>query len=91
MYERYKHRGVELLGVMTDNPSESELLNFMSDFQLTYPVISATSDIMLSFNYPQALPTTFVYNKRAKLVYSHVGPLSEDALAALLDQYVAEN
>jgi thiol-disulfide isomerase/thioredoxin len=89
-YAHYKTKGVVFLGVMTDSPSSAELLNFQSDFEMTYPIVRVNSDILVSYNYPQALPTTFVYNRRGKQVYSHVGPLSEDALEPLLEQYVAE-
>jgi len=89
-YDRYKSNGVVVLGIMTDNPTNAELLNFQSDYEMTYPIVRASSDIMVSFNYPQALPTTFVFNKAGAKVYSHVGPLSEAALVSQLDQYVKE-
>jgi thiol-disulfide isomerase/thioredoxin len=89
-YSKYKDKGVVFLGIMTDQPSSNELLNFQSDYEMTYPIIRASSDIMVSYNYPQALPTTFIYNRSGKRVYTHVGPLAEDQLASLLDQYVAE-
>ncbi len=89
-YAKYKDKGVVFLGIMTDQPSNNELLNFQSDYEMTYPIIRATSDIMVSYNYPQALPTTFVYNRGGKQVYSHVGPVAEAQLSALLDKYVSE-
>ena len=89
-YTKFKEKGVVFLGVMTDQPSSSDLLNFQSDYEMTYPIIRASSDIMLSYNYPQALPTTFIYNKSGKQVYSHVGPLDESSLTAMLDQYSSE-
>jgi len=89
-YDKYKAKGVLFLGVMTDQPTNNELLNFQSDFEMTYPIVRANLDILVSFNYPQALPTTFVFNRAGKQVYSHVGPLDESALGRLLDQYVAE-
>lgn len=89
-YEKYKAKGVVFLGVMTDSPSSSDLLNFQSDYEMTYPVVRASSDIMVSYNYPQALPTTFVFNRAGKQVYSHVGPVKEDSFGQVLDQYVAE-
>ena len=90
VFEKYKTKGVVMLGVMTDQPTDAQLLNFQSDNEMTYPVVRSNSDILVSYNYPQALPTTFVFNRRGKQVYSHVGPMSESALASLLDQYVAE-
>ena len=91
VYAHYKDKGVVFLGVLTnDRASASDLMNFRSDFDMSYPIVRESSDILVSFDYPQALPTTFVFNRGGKRVYSHVGPLQEDAFGSLLDQYVAE-
>lgn len=92
VYEQYKDRGVVFLGIMADQnpPSDSQLRSFESDYDLTYPVVRINSDIEVSYNYPSALPTTFVFNKRGKQVYKQLGGISEQKLSELLDQYVAE-
>src|SRR5215475_3565628 len=76
-YDKYKAKGVVLLGVMTDSPDNQTLLNFQSDYDMTYPVVRANSDLMVSYNYPDALPTTFVYDRSGKQVFSRVGALRE--------------
>lgn len=87
-YDKYKTKGVVMLGVMTDSPDSQQLLNFQSDYEMTYPVVRANSDLMVSYNYPDALPTTFVFDRGGKQVFSHIGPLGERELDALLDQLV---
>ena len=89
-YDKYKNKGVVFLGVLTDTPDDAQLLNFQSDFEMSYPVVRASSDIMVSYKYPDKLPTTFVFNRAGKQVYTHVGPLKEDSFGQLLDQYVSE-
>ena len=91
IYDKYKDKGVVFLGVMTDSVDSQQLLNFQSDYEMTYPVVRANSDLMVSFNYPDALPTTFVYDRSGKQVFSHVGPLRESDLDSLLGQLVAQN
>ena len=90
VYDHFKDRGVVFLGVMTDQAGDQELLNFASDHEMTYPIVRASSDIITAYHYPQALPTTFVFSRGGKQVFSHVGAISEGALSGLLDQYVAE-
>jgi thiol-disulfide isomerase/thioredoxin len=91
IYAKYKAKGVVFLGVLTnDNRADSDLLNFRSDNDMTYPIIRGNSDILVSYNYPQALPTTLVFNRGGKQVYSHVGPVDEDGFASVLDKYSAE-
>jgi thiol-disulfide isomerase/thioredoxin len=91
VYDKYKARGVVFLGVMTDNADSQQLLNFQSDYEMSYPVVRANSDLMVSFNYPDALPTTFVYDKGGKQVFSRVGAVREADLDSLLGQLVAQN
>jgi thiol-disulfide isomerase/thioredoxin len=90
-YDKYKAKGVVFLGVMTDNVDSQQLLNFQSDYEMSYPVVRANSDLMVSFNYPDSLPTTFVYDKFGKQVFSHVGAVREADLDSLLGQLVAQN
>lgn len=90
-YDRYKSKGVVFLGVLADNPDDSQLLNFQSDFEMSYPVVRASSDIMYSYHNPDRLPTTFVFNRAGKQVYSQIGAVSGSQLDSLLDQLVAQN
>jgi thiol-disulfide isomerase/thioredoxin len=90
VYERYKDKGLVILGVMTDDPDHNSLLNFQSDNEMTYPVVRASSDILVSFGYPGALPTTFVYDRGGKEVHAHVGPLRESQLAGMLEPLLAQ-
>jgi thiol-disulfide isomerase/thioredoxin len=90
MYEKYKAKGVVFLGVMTDTPDSQTLLNFRSDFEIAYPVVRANSDVMVSYNYPDRMPTTFVYDRRGKQVFNHIGAVRERELDSMLAQLVAQ-
>jgi thiol-disulfide isomerase/thioredoxin len=92
VYDRFKARGVVFLGVVSDNPppSDAQLLNFQSDHEMSYPIVRVNSELLSSFNFPQSLPTTFIYNRGGKQVYSQVGAMSESKLSGIVEQYVAE-
>jgi thiol-disulfide isomerase/thioredoxin len=89
-YDKYKDKGLVVLGVMTDEPSDNELLNFSSDFQMTYPIIRSSSDIQLAFNYPDKLPTTFVFSRGGKQVFSKIGALRADEIKQIVEPLLAE-
>jgi thiol-disulfide isomerase/thioredoxin len=89
-YEKYKSQGVVFLGVMIDNPDSQQLLNFQSDHDMTYPVVRASPGLMSSYNNPDAYPTTLVYDRTGKQVYTHVGGLREHDLDSLLGTLVAQ-
>lgn len=90
-YDKYKANGVVMLGVMTDSPDNNQLLNFQSDFEMSYPVVRANSDILVSYSYPEALPTTFIFDRGGKQVYSHVGPLHQEKLEQILAPLIAQS
>jgi len=90
VYEQYKTKGVVFLGVMIDNPDSQRLLNFQSDHDMTYPVVRANSALMASYNNPDAYPTTFVYDRSGKQVFSKLGALRATELDALLATLVAQ-
>ncbi len=77
-----------LLGIQTDWAGKPHLDAFAADSGLDYPVVPADQEILSAFGYPNALPTTFIYDRAGNLRFSHRGPLSsaalEDALAPLL-------
>jgi thiol-disulfide isomerase/thioredoxin len=91
VFTRYKGKGVVMLGVMTDDPDPATLLNFESDHELLYPVVRVDRDILNAFRYPDAIPTTFVYDPSGHLRASHRGPMSAAALSTVLDQILADS
>jgi thiol-disulfide isomerase/thioredoxin len=78
--EKYK-KDVVVLGVMADNPTDNDLLNFQSDNAMSYPVVRLSSDIDTAFNHPQAYPTTFVFDRSGHRVGEpHLGAIHLDEL-----------
>jgi len=90
VYGRYKDRGVVLLGLMTDDVSGSELERFATQYGINYPIVPADGEIMRAFDYPQALPTTFVYDRSGHMRYGRPGLITDDQLEATLDQLLGE-
>ena len=89
-YDKYKAQGLVMLGVMSDTPDNNQLLNFQSDFEMSYPVVRSNSDILVSYSYPDALPTTFIFDRGGKQVFSHVGPLRQEKLEQVLAPLLAQ-
>jgi thiol-disulfide isomerase/thioredoxin len=87
VYSAYQDKGVVFLGVLHDERvDDNGLLNFMSDNEFTYPVVKANGKILDAYEYPNALPTTFIYDKHGKIITEHKGPMSEEQLMAHLDR-----
>lgn len=82
VYERYRDRDVVLLGFMTDGVADSVLADFSERTGLNYPVVRVDADLAAAFGYPEALPTTFVYDRSGHLTYEHAGAISASLLEA---------
>jgi len=93
LYKKYKDQGVVMLGVLSsDNPSDSDLLNFASDYDMEFPIVRQSSDILVSFNYPDKLPTTFVFDRHGRRVGApRVGAIEIDSFEAQLSQLVSQH
>lgn len=90
IYEQYKDRGLVILGVLTDDPDNQALLNFQSDNMMAYPVVRASSDVLVSYDYPKALPTTFIYDRQGKRAHYQVGALHADQLVKIVNPLLAQ-
>ncbi len=91
VYARYKDKGVVMLGINTDpNVDNFDLLNFMSDYEMTYPAVMIDDKIAAAYDVPRNIPTTYIYNKHGKRVKVHLGELEEAEFAAMLDKLLAE-
>ena len=90
-YQKYTAKGVVFLGVLIDNPDSQQLLNFQSDHDMQYPVVRANRDLMASYNNPDAYPTTLIYDRSGKQVYSHLGAVRDTELDTLLANLSAQN
>jgi thiol-disulfide isomerase/thioredoxin len=76
---------VVILGVMMDNADDNKLLNFMSDHEMTYPVVRVTRDIQLAYHSPNKYPTTYVYDRKGNQVHMKIGPMTEAELSGVIE------
>jgi thiol-disulfide isomerase/thioredoxin len=83
---------VVMLGVMMDSPppDSSTLLNFMSDHDMTYPIIPVTQDIELAFQYPANYPTTYVFDRAGRQRTWKLRPMSESELTRVIERILRE-
>jgi hypothetical protein len=59
---------------------------------MTYPVVRASSDIMVAYDYPaERVPITLIYDRRGKRAYSHLGAMSDAQIAKYVEPLLAQN
>ncbi|MFA6233479.1 MAG: TlpA disulfide reductase family protein [Bacteroidota bacterium] len=79
-YEKYKSKGVEIVGVSLDNKGWEVVKPFLEKYKIQYPVVLGGSEIAKDYGNINSIPTTFIIDRKGKVVDSHIGAMTEDAL-----------
>ena len=90
VFEKYKDKGVLMFGILQEDIAPTELLNFASDHEMTYPIVYLDEQLARRFGIPGNIPTTYVYDKNGSRRVNQVGELKEHELEGYLDQLLAE-
>lgn len=79
LYSEYRKDGFQMLGISVDQGGLAVVKPFMKKYEVNYPVVLATNNVIEAYGGIDAIPTTFVINKQGKIVDRFVGyrPISE--------------
>jgi peroxiredoxin len=87
VYDEYKNKGLEILGVSVDQISPDQVSKFVERYKMNYPVAMATNELFRDYPPPQAIPTTLVIDRDGKIQYKKVGLMSKQELIDLFNQF----
>lgn len=80
VYDEYKDRGVEIIGVSLDQKGWDVVRPFLKQHSINYPVVLGGAEIARDYGNVRSIPTTFIIDRKGKVVDSHVGAMSEQQL-----------
>jgi cytochrome c biogenesis protein CcmG/thiol:disulfide interchange protein DsbE len=80
VYNRYKDRGLEIIGISLDNDAEKVLPGFIRENGITYTVAIGNRNVMSMYGGVQTIPTTFFVNRKGQITNVHIGFLDEKGL-----------
>lgn len=74
LYDRYRRRGVEVLGVDVDEPS-SRVAPYVREMQINYPILMTDHQqgLLEAFNIDVGLPTTVIVKRDGTICQRRVG------------------
>lgn len=90
VYEAYKDRGFTVVGLATDVNGLSLVEAFVRDNRITYPVAMASDEVRLRYGGVDALPQSFLLDKKGRVRKIVAGVFSEGALRRAIDELLAE-
>ncbi len=75
--KRYGTKGVEIVGISVDQETKPDVVPFIKDYGINYPVVYADNGIVINYGGIRAIPTTFVIDREGKIVASYEGLVSK--------------
>jgi thiol-disulfide isomerase/thioredoxin len=88
LYEKFKDRGLEIVGVGLDMEGAAILKPFAGEFRIPYPVVVATREMVLDYGGIKGIPSTFLVDRSGFIADHFIGLRApkalEDSVAELL-------
>lgn len=75
--KKYGSKGLEIIGVSVDRETKPDVIPFMKEKGINYPVVYADNNIIMNYGGIRAIPTSFVIDKQGKVVASYEGLIPE--------------
>lgn len=76
LQNKYGSKGLQIIGVSVDQDTKPEVIPFIKDKGINYPVVYADNKVVMNYGGIRAIPTSFVIDKQGKIVASYEGLIS---------------
>lgn len=89
LYDLYKDKGVEIIGISVDSPRNLTKVKPVSEaLGISYPVLLDTNNELMGDMHIMVIPTLLILNSQDEVVYRHQGyrPGDEKVIAEELDK-----
>jgi len=89
IYEEYKNKGMEILGISLDRAGSEQILKFVEENKISYPVLLGTKEIATDYEI-QVIPITYIIDKKGKTRHKHIGYMDKNVLIRYFLELVSE-
>ncbi len=73
LYNRYRDRGVQVIGIAIDPAGPEALRAFADELNVNYPMLVGDEKVFYDFGGVVGLPTTFVIDQNGTILSRHMG------------------
>ena len=84
LYEKYRTKGLEIIGISLDDDGWSAIKPFVENVKVSYPIVLGDGELAEAYGGIEAIPTTFILDKKGKILNRHLGYLSKDDFEKIL-------
>jgi cytochrome c biogenesis protein CcmG/thiol:disulfide interchange protein DsbE len=64
---------IEIIGISVDTDSKSEVVPFMKEYGINYPVVYGNMSVYQQYGGIRSIPTQFILNKEGKIFKKYIG------------------
>jgi thiol-disulfide isomerase/thioredoxin len=84
LYDQRKDKDLMVLGVAFDYQDKNEVLQYVDDMLMSYPIVLGDSAVTAQIGSAEVLPTTFIYNPLGQLIKIKRGLISKQYLEKII-------
>jgi thiol-disulfide isomerase/thioredoxin len=88
LQEKYKDKGLVIIGVSLDQAGPDVVKKFIGDFHLNYQVVMGDEAVVQAFGGVEGIPTTFIIDRTGKIRDKKVGAMETAEYEQVLLQYL---
>ncbi len=89
-YNSYRKKGVIVVGINI-NSNMSGVKSFIKLYDMTYPVVYASSNVISNYGGINEIPQTFFISKSGKIMFHWIGEISKEALYGITNKLLEIN
>jgi len=78
LQKEFGDKGLAVIGVSLDEQGPPVVRKFMENFNVNYPMVMADDKVVQDYGGIRAIPTTFIIDRKGKLIRKHVGYASKE-------------
>jgi peroxiredoxin len=78
VYDKYKVKGLEIVGIALDRGGWDDVKPFLTKNKISYPIVIGDQKLTEQYGGVEAIPTTFIIDRKGNIVAKHVGALMEE-------------
>ncbi|MGH7997487.1 MAG: TlpA family protein disulfide reductase [Opitutaceae bacterium] len=78
LYRQYADKGLVIVGISLDQDGPAKVKAFVKQHGLTYPIVMGNEQVSSNYGGIDAIPTTFVINRKGAIAAMHVGYTDRD-------------
>lgn len=80
LYNRYQEKGLAVISIAMDRDGSGVVKSFAEEHKIGYPVLLGDAQIQKSYGGVSGIPSTFLIDKKGKVVTNSVGYQNPEAL-----------